>query len=119
VKIMFNMLDLDHDGYISTDELREVFSKNLTLNLPTSQEKVFQDIMHEIDVDNDNIITFEEFNNGITRLLEKQANIDLKTAMVLRGKMDKTIPKILKDTYICSKFFTDLSVLDTKIRDMK
>jgi len=41
--------------------------------------------MTEIDSNGDNLISFEEFNKGITNLLRKQANIDLKTAMVLRG----------------------------------
>ncbi|KAJ1870247.1 hypothetical protein LPJ55_004805 [Coemansia sp. RSA 990] len=59
----FKMFDKNGDGSISKDELREVMA-SLGENL---SEKEIDDMLAEADVNNDNVISFEEFKNMMSQ----------------------------------------------------
>ena len=58
IREIFTMFDLDGDGFISFDELEYMFKNNLNYN---ASDKFLQEIMEEVDQNNDNQISFEEF----------------------------------------------------------
>ena len=65
----FKMFDLDGDGSISIDEMRHMFSDKIVNS--TAGEKLLEEIMNEVDANNDNVISYEEFNNAMTVILRK------------------------------------------------
>lgn len=82
IKEMFNMFDIDKDGTIDRNELQQIFSKEKAGIFKTfsSQQKsqgngtddesdIIMEIMREVDKNNDNIITYEEFNEALTKRL--------------------------------------------------
>ena len=65
----FKMFDLDGDGSISIDELRHMFSDKIVNS--SAGEKLLEEIMNEVDANNDNVISYEEFNHAMTVILRK------------------------------------------------
>ena len=63
------MFDLNGDGSISIDEMRHMFSDKIINS--QAGEKLLEEIMNEVDANNDNVISYEEFNNAMTVLLRK------------------------------------------------
>ena len=61
------MFDLNHDGQISIDELKAMFSDNI-INSQSGTELVKM-IMDEVDKNHDNCISHEEFNDAMTAVL--------------------------------------------------
>jgi Ca2+-binding EF-hand superfamily protein len=59
------MIDFDKDGRISVDELKRAF-------VSKQNDDVIQDIMLEVDKDNDNFISSQEFNEAITSIMKKE-----------------------------------------------
>lgn len=60
------MFDIDGDGYITQDELQYVFKQNMNHD-PSRQ--FIEEIMQDIDKNNDNQISFDEFREGLTSML--------------------------------------------------
>ena len=71
IKAVFQIFDLDKDGYISVKELKQSFylKSNILLNIPHNDESFIQNIMREVDKNRDNFISFEEFNGALTTIL--------------------------------------------------
>ena len=65
IEIVFKMIDFDKDGRISVDELKRAFASK-------QNDDVIQDIMLEVDKDNDNFISSQEFNEAITSIMKKE-----------------------------------------------
>lgn len=84
IKEMFNMFDIDKDGTIDREELQQIFSKEkvgIFKNLSQAQSEtpdegpnIIMEIMAEVDKNNDNIITYEEFNEALTKRLKDGLN---------------------------------------------
>ena len=65
--IAFDMFDLNHDGQISIDELKAMFS-NETITSSSGNQMV-EEIMNEVDKNHDGNISHEEFNDAMTGIL--------------------------------------------------
>ena len=82
IREMFNMFDIDKDGTINREELQQIFSKEKvgifkSLSQGPSDNgqedegaKIITEIMQEVDKNNDDIITYEEFNEALTKRLK-------------------------------------------------
>jgi Ca2+-binding EF-hand superfamily protein len=77
---MFNMFDIDKDGTIDRQELQQIFGKEqvgIYKNAGGNQkedsggEAIIMEIMAEVDQNNDNIISYEEFNEALTKRLRE------------------------------------------------
>ena len=79
---MFNMFDIDKDGTIDRNELQQIFNKEKAgifktfssqqvtkLDGSSEEDNIIMEIMKEVDKDGDNIITYEEFNEALTKRL--------------------------------------------------
>lgn len=60
------MFDLDGDGYITSEELQYVFKQSMSHD-PSQQ--FLEEILKDIDKNNDNQISYDEFYDGLTSLL--------------------------------------------------
>ena len=79
IKEMFNMFDIDKDGQIDRSELQRIFGKQQVggvfkrqgpvENSNNDAEQTIMEIMAEVDKNHDNLITYEEFNEALTRRL--------------------------------------------------
>ena len=59
----FNLLDLDGNGFITLDELKESMPIEITSKLE------WRELIEEVDKDGDNQISFEEFKEMMQKLL--------------------------------------------------
>jgi calcium-dependent protein kinase len=59
----FNLLDLDGNGYITLDELKESMPVEITSKIE------WRELIEEVDKDGDNQISFEEFKEMMQKLL--------------------------------------------------
>jgi len=59
LKSAFRMFDVDGDGTVTKDELKEVFG------VASRGEEVWDEIMGEVDKNNDGLITYEEFEEAM------------------------------------------------------
>lgn len=64
------MFDANKDGRISIQELKSLFSIKSAVNGSLAGEKILKDIMNEVDKNNDNEISYEEFNDALTVFLK-------------------------------------------------
>ena len=64
------MFDVNKDGRISIQELKSLFSIKSAVNGSLAGEKILKDIMNEVDKNNDNEISYEEFNDALTVFLK-------------------------------------------------
>lgn len=63
------MIDQDHDGLISLQELKDIFSEKSVSSQEYETQRFFREIMREVDLNQDNFINFEEFNGALTNML--------------------------------------------------
>ena len=56
MRAAFNLFDKDHSGSIDANEIAEVLGKNVA-----ADEKIWQDVIREIDINDDGQIDFQEF----------------------------------------------------------
>lgn len=68
----FKLIDGDNSGLITIDELKAVFGGS---HVDEKDENLWTEIMAEVDKNNDNQISFEEFTDVMTHLLKKQHKI--------------------------------------------
>lgn len=64
----FQIIDTDNSGMITIDELKQVFDNSGD----KKDESLWEDIMKEVDQNNDNQISFEEFKDAMTKFLKKK-----------------------------------------------
>lgn len=66
LKAVFNLFDQDGNGLIEVKELKDVFEGR---NLENSKdEKLWRQIMEEVDLDKDNYISFDEFATAMNKV---------------------------------------------------
>lgn len=70
LKAAFNMLDRDGGGTITVDELKAAFDSH-----GDKDDKLWKEIMDEVDTNHDNQISFEEFTNVMTAMLRRQSQV--------------------------------------------
>lgn len=70
IQIIFDMFDQDKDGKISVTEIKNVFSSSFD-----GGETMLREIMSEVDKNNDNCISHEEFNDALTELLRRSVKL--------------------------------------------
>ena len=63
------MFELNGDGSISIEEMRAMFSDKIINS--KAGEKLLEEVMSEVDKNNDNVISYEEFNHAMTVILRK------------------------------------------------
>lgn len=68
IRAAFNMLDLDGNGSISKEELKQVFGAE------GHDEAVWDDIMKEVDENEDSEISFEEFDAVMKSVLRQRVS---------------------------------------------
>lgn len=73
VRRIFNMIDANSDGELTKEELKNFFSPSM-LNEKPEELQLLQEIMNEVDQDRDNLITYKEFNDALTEILNKTIN---------------------------------------------
>lgn len=66
MKIAFNTIDLDHNGALTLEELRAVFDVN-----NKNDYKMWVKIMKEVDKNHDGSITFDEFYECMSKVMNK------------------------------------------------
>ena len=69
IKNLFELFDENNDGYISMQELKVIFSDRSVNDSELENRKFFETIMREVDLNLDNMITYDEFNGALTNLL--------------------------------------------------
>ncbi|XP_059498884.1 calcium-binding protein 1-like [Stegostoma tigrinum] len=60
----FREFDSNHDGKISTSELREAMKKLMGEQVPSRE---IEDILHDVDLNGDGLVDFEEFVGMMSR----------------------------------------------------
>ena len=80
----FKLFDHDGDGTISIDELKSIFESNGT----KKEEKLWIQIMKEVDTNQDGVINFEEFVNSMTKVVD--------TSFVELNKLQNLMHKSIK-----------------------
>lgn len=73
LRIAFQMFDKDGNGQISTDELRDVFG-GVTTAFEDEDEDIWNQIMQEVDRNNDNVISFSEFNDAMVEVITHRSS---------------------------------------------
>ena len=73
------MFDIDKDGKLNAEELKQIFSKEKVgifkrmsahqTETPDEGTDMIMQIMKEVDKDGDNEISYEEFNDALTKRL--------------------------------------------------
>ena len=63
----FKALDTDNSGMITVDELKSAFDTH-----GDKDEKIWEEIMKEVDTNDDGEISFDEFMNAMTSFLKKR-----------------------------------------------
>jgi Ca2+-binding EF-hand superfamily protein len=70
---MFNIFDSDKSGFITREELENNFKKSDDDDLA----EFYDDTFKKLDIDNDNLISWEEFDKGIKSMLFKSFKVVL------------------------------------------
>lgn len=82
------MFDIDKDGHIDRNELQQIFCKEkvgIFKTYSAAQQSdngtdggsnIIMEIMAEVDKNNDNIITYEEFNEALTKRLREGMDVE-------------------------------------------
>ena len=73
IKSAFSMFDLNGDGQISRDELKQMFSEKVIGENSDLGNDMIDEIMNEVDKNNDDNINHEEFNAALTQILTRTA----------------------------------------------
>lgn len=64
LKTAFNMIDTDGSGYITIDELKVAFDIN-----QGNEDKIYKQIMNEVDKNHDGLISFSEFSEVMSKCI--------------------------------------------------
>jgi len=72
----FKIIDRDASGMITIDELKAAFDTQGT----KKDQALWEDIMQEVDKDNDNMISLEEFMDSMTAFLKKDVEAKINHA---------------------------------------
>ena len=67
---VFNLFDADGDGSITCEEIKMVFRGGAVVQ---KDEAVWEQIMAEVDVNRDGLISYEEFKNAMFDVLDQHA----------------------------------------------
>lgn len=70
LKKAFALFDADGDGSITRDEIKKVFNGGA---VAPKNEAVWEQIMTEVDVNRDGLISYDEFKNAMFDVLNKRA----------------------------------------------
>jgi Ca2+-binding EF-hand superfamily protein len=62
-------MDLDNNGSITIDELKQCFESS---SGDKKDDGLWQELMNEVDKNNDNLISFDEFTEAMTEMLKKK-----------------------------------------------
>ncbi|KAK4322133.1 hypothetical protein Pmani_007110 [Petrolisthes manimaculis] len=77
LRLIFNIYDLNNDGYISPEELQTILHMMTGESLSDKQKKnIVKRTFQEADKDNDQRISFEEFSCAITRDADKELSVN-------------------------------------------
>lgn len=75
LRIAFNIFDLDKNGVISKEELRAVFHGALCqVNLEEGDDQLWDQIMAEVDLNHDNVISHNEFNEAMIEVIAHRSS---------------------------------------------
>mmetsp|Transcript_25062 Transcript_25062/g.38899 ORF Transcript_25062/g.38899 Transcript_25062/m.38899 type:complete len:112 (+) Transcript_25062:1160-1495(+) len=80
LKFVFNTMDKDGNGQITKAELKQMFETS-----EEKDEKLWQSIFEEVDLDNDGLITYEEFATHMRMVTERNA----KDSYIVNGQLDE------------------------------
>ena len=64
----FKLFDRDGNGSISAAEVKEV----LGVGKKFGSETIFDDLIREVDINGDGVITFDEFKNMMAKFLDEE-----------------------------------------------
>ena len=64
----FQSMDLDNNGSITIDELKQCFESSGD----KKDESLWVELMAEVDKNQDNLISFDEFTEAMTEMLKKK-----------------------------------------------
>lgn len=64
------MLDQNNDGSVTQDELKQIFGSG---HVSQRGEQIWDEIMSEVDKNNDGVISFEEFEEAMTLVVDHRA----------------------------------------------
>lgn len=67
MKKAFSMLDSDHSGFITIDELRGVFEVT-----NKKSNALWTGIMEEVDLNRDGLISYDEFSTSMYKVINQQ-----------------------------------------------
>lgn len=71
---VFEEIDEDHDNYISTSEVKELFLEIKFETVEVEMDKATAQVMTQLDLDSDRKITQDEFVTAFTKLLGEMEN---------------------------------------------
>ena len=75
LRIAFNLFDKDGNGVISKEELRSVFHGAMCQTaLEEADEQIWDQIMSEVDKNNDNLISYSEFNSAMVEVIAHRSS---------------------------------------------
>ena len=75
LRIAFNIFDKDGNGYISKEEIRAVFHGGMCqAALEDGDEAIWDQIMSEVDRNQDNVISHEEFNEAMMEVIAHRSS---------------------------------------------
>ena len=75
LRIAFDIFDKDGNGFISKDEIRAVFHGALCqAALEEGDENLWDQIMNEVDRNQDNLISHEEFNEAMMEVIAHRSS---------------------------------------------
>lgn len=74
LRIAFTMFDKDGNGQISIDELRAVFHGGIVSALDDDDEEIWEQIMQEVDRNNDQVISYAEFNSAMLEVIAHRSS---------------------------------------------
>ena len=75
LRIAFEIFDKDGNGQISKDEIRAVFHGGLCqAALENGDEGLWDQIMAEVDRNNDNLISYSEFNEAMMEVITQRSS---------------------------------------------
>ena len=63
MKNAFKMIDRDGNGYITVAEIKEAFDI-----YSNNGDKIYKEIMSEVDKNHDGLITFDEFSEAMNKV---------------------------------------------------
>jgi len=75
LRIAFNLFDKDGNGVISKEEIRLVFHGAMCQTaLEDADEQIWDQIMSEVDKNNDNLISYSEFNTAMMEVIAHRSS---------------------------------------------